>query len=877
MAMKLTKYLSFLLPLFMVGCETTVGLNIDEVVTSDTESLSFIAEGGEDAIEFDIPCYWEASISEDADWLTLSEYSGNSGRNYINVTAEENKTIEARETVITIYNDIYEVSKEVTVYQEANDPYITLSNNDLEFGKNESSKSIEVESTIPWSATIVSNPDWLTITPTKGDNGTTTLKVTVKGNNTIDNRSANIKIENSEYKLSKVLTITQSMGDGNASVSSKEISIPSEGDTKSIDIESNTPWKAKCDAEWISLSPTSGSKGKTTMSVSAEENPYAESRTATITIVDNNQKVLSKINVTQQGGSSAYINLSNNSIAVKFNIPYTLNIESTVTWAAEYDADIISVTPNSGIGKVDATITIIGQTTDSVDVRFYNEDFGVSTTLHITPDYTNCIFYTTSDGNIVSPYNSNGFGATIISNKIINGIGAIVFDDSITTIGTEAFYSCDSLTSVTIGDSVTTIGYEAFGWCESLTSVTIPDSVTTIGDYAFNGCSSLTSVYISDIAAWCNIPFGDSYSNPLCYADNLYLNNELVTDLTIPDSVTTIREGAFALCESLTSVTIPDSVTTIGYDAFYGCSSLTSVYCKSITPPAGGYDMFYNNAYDRKIYVPMESVEAYKDASYWSEYKSSIVGYDFENGVVVTPKPANNEIWYTNGSMTEATTPHETDAFGANIVSNTYDAEKECWVIKFDGDVTTIGEHAFLYCESLTSVTIPDSVTTIGYEAFYGCSSLTSVTIGDSVTTIGTQAFSGCDSLTSVTIGDSVTKIGWNAFRGCSSLTSVTIPDSVTTIGEHAFRNCESLTSVTIGNSVTTIGESAFRDCRSLTGVYCKATTPPSLGSYAFKYYNYGYYYNIGCDIYVPTESVEAYKSASGWSDYKSYIVGYNF
>ena len=530
----------------MVGCETTVGLNIDEVVTSYTESLSLTAEGGEDAIEFDLLCDWEASISEDADWLTLNKYSGNSGRNYIDVTAEENKSIEAREAVITIYNDIYKVSKEVTVYQEANDPYITLSNNDLEFDKNESSKSIEIESSIPWSATIVSNPDWLTITPTKGDKGTTTLKVTVKGNNTIDSRSANIKIENSEYKLSKVLTITQSMGDATVSVSSKEISILPVSDPKSIEIESNTPWKAKCDAKWISLSPTSGSKGKTTMSVSVKENPYEESRTATITIVDNNQKELAKINVTQQGCSSAYIHLSNNSIAVKFNIPYTLNIESSISWSAEYDADIVSVTPNSGIGKVDATITIISPTTDSVDIRFYNNDYSVSTTLHITPDYTNCIFYTTSDGNIVSPYNSNAFGATIISNEIINGIGAIVFDDSVTTIGDEAFYCC-----------------------YLLTSVTIPDSVTTIGDYAFWGCSSLTSV------------------------------------------------------------TIPDSVTEIGNETFAFCSSLTSVYCKATTPPAGGYYMFECNASDRKIYVPMESVEAYKSASYWSNYASYIVGYNF--------------------------------------------------------------------------------------------------------------------------------------------------------------------------------------------------------------------------------------------------------
>ena len=826
-----------------------MGLNIDEVVTSCTESLSFNAEGGEDAIEFNLLCDWKASISEDADWLTLNKYSGNSGRNYIDVTAEENKTIEAREAVITIYNDIYEVSKEVTVYQKANDPYITLSNNELEFDKNESSKSIEVESNIPWSATIVSNLDqttitptnWITITPTNGDNGTTTLKVTVKGNNTIDIRSADIKIENSEYKLSKVLTITQSVGDANASVSSEEISIPSEGDTKSIDIESNTNWKAKCDAEWISLSPTSGSKGETTMSVSTEENPYAESRTTTITIVDNNQKELAKINVTQQG-SSAYINLSNNSIAVKFNIPYTLNIESTVTWAAEYDADIVSVTPNSGIGKVDATITIIGQTTDSVDVRFYNDDFGVSTVLHITPDYTNCIFYTTSDGNIVSPYKSDAFGATIISNEIINGIGAIVFDDSVTSIGSSAFYNCDSLTSViipdsvtTIGDyafrgcssltsvtipdsvtsigqyafsscsnltsvnipdSVTTIGDDAFYNCRSLTSVTIPDSVTTIGKYAFEDCSSLTGVYISDIAAWCNISFGSLDSNPLYYARNLYLNNELVTDLIIPDSITKIRFSAFYGCESLTSVTIPDSVTSIGSYAFRSCSSLTSITIPDSVTTIGKY--------------------AFSGCS----------------------------------SLTSVTIPDS---------------------------VTTIGERVFSNCSSLTSVTIPDSVTTIGNYAFGACTSLTSVTIGDSVTTIGEEAFYNCRSLTSVTIPDSVTSIGSSAFYGCTSLTSVTIPDSVTTISKSAFSGCSSLTSVTIPDSVTSIGSFAFDGCSSLTSVYCKATTPPSLGSYAFKY-NIGYdYYNIGCDIYVPTESVEAYKSASGWSEYADDIVGHDF
>ena len=223
----------------------------------------------------------------------------------------------------------------------------------------------------------------------------------------------------------------------------------------------------------------------------------------------------------------------------------------------------------------------------------------------------------------------------------------------------------------------------------------------------------------------------------------------------------------------------------------------------------------------------------------------------------------NNEIWYTNGSTTEATTPYKTDVFGANIVSNTYDAAKECWIIKFDGDVTTIGEYAFNWCDSLTSVTIPDSVTTIGVGAFAVCNrltefkgkfasedsrclivdgilnsfapaGLTEYTTPNSVTTIGSYAFYGCSSLTSVTIPDSVTTIGDSAFRYCINLTSVTIGDIVTTIGDGAFSVCSSLTSVTIGDSVTTIGDGAFAYCSSLTCV----TIPDSvttIGSWAFE------------------------------------------
>ena len=212
--------------------------------------------------------------------------------------------------------------------------------------------------------------------------------------------------------------------------------------------------------------------------------------------------------------------------------------------------------------------------------------------------------------------------------------------------------------------------------------------------------------------------------------------------------------------------------------------------------------------------------------------------------------------------------------------------DKSVKQVIIDDGVTTIGEWAFRGCSSLTSVTIPNSVTTIGEEAFRDCSSLTSITIPNSVTTIGESAFRGCSSLTSIRIPNSVTTIGGEAFSHCRALTSVTIPNSVTTIGEWTFCECSSLTSVTIPNSVTTIGSGAFSFCSSLTSVtipnsvttigsgafyYCneikqitsEAVTPPDCYRYAFKGIN-----TRECKLFVPKNSVDAYKREYGWKEF---------
>ena len=166
---------------------------------------------------------------------------------------------------------------------------------------------------------------------------------------------------------------------------------------------------------------------------------------------------------------------------------------------------------------------------------------------------------------------------------------SVTIGNSVTSIGYNAFANCSHLTSITIPNSVTSIGYWAFQWCTGLTSVTIGSGVTSIGESAFSFCIDLKKVIVKDIAAWCGIKFDGSDSNPLCYARHIYSDEDTeITNLIIPNSVTSIGNFAFQYCSGLTSVTIGNSVTSIGNYAFLGCSGLTSVTIGSGVTSIGG-------------------------------------------------------------------------------------------------------------------------------------------------------------------------------------------------------------------------------------------------------------------------------------------------
>lgn len=223
-------------------------------------------------------------------------------------------------------------------------------------------------------------------------------------------------------------------------------------------------------------------------------------------------------------------------------------------------------------------------------------------------------------------------GLTLIANnefKECTSLTSITIPNNVTSIGDYAFANCSSLTSIIIPNKVTSIGKETFSGCTSLTRVVIPKSVTSIGAKAFWKCGSLKEVYYTgDLSTWCKIDI-DHFGSPFLGYAKLYINGVEQTDITIPSSITKIKDYAFSNCISLTSVTIPDSVTSIGANAFSYCKGLTKVYFKSTTPPTIHSQAFNGNAPGRKIYVPRSSVEAYKSAEGWSMYANYIEGYDF--------------------------------------------------------------------------------------------------------------------------------------------------------------------------------------------------------------------------------------------------------
>lgn len=244
------------------------------------------------------------------------------------------------------------------------------------------------------------------------------------------------------------------------------------------------------------------------------------------------------------------------------------------------------------------------------------------------------------------------------------------------------------------------------------------------------------------------------------------------------------------------------------------------------------------------------------------------------------------------------------NCFNTPIISHEFSGKKG--IIKCKGVITSINDEAFYECQTLQSIILPESIESIGGWAFCNCIALKNVNFTERLTHIGSAAFASCEQLSEIVIPNGIEEIEESAFFGCSGLSriagkyastderclvidnvliqfapagidSYTIPSDIVAIKNDAFYNSTSLKSITIPSSVQSIGDYAFLYCFNLQDIYCEPTTPPTLGEMVFDNEDNGNITPIGCTIHVPTQSVEAYKTATNWDIYKEYIKGYDY
>ena len=293
---RLFKYI-FMLPLLLVvSCVYDEGLSIEEVLKVSGDTFEFAA--AVDSTEFTIESYCGWEIKCEADWVSFSDYEGESKDVKNVLMVSENLSVNARTAQAEIINDRYGINIKLNISQEAGAPYIKTSSERLEFEEEGGLAEIKVSSSVSWEASA--DVDWISISPKSGLSGVTTMTINVNKNTSVDSRSSVIKIVNSEYGIEQEILVTQSECLPELKVNVEKLdNISFDGSSEEVRIESNISWEASVDVDWIEISPKLGLSGVTTMTIDVNENTSVASREGVITLKNEEYSLTSKLIIIQ--------------------------------------------------------------------------------------------------------------------------------------------------------------------------------------------------------------------------------------------------------------------------------------------------------------------------------------------------------------------------------------------------------------------------------------------------------------------------------------------------------------------------------------------------------------------------------------------------
>ena len=402
------------------------------------------------------------------------------------------------------------------------------------------------------------------------------------------------------------------------------------------------------------------------------------------------------------------------------------------------------------------------------------------------------------------------------------------FDFSTVTEATATVYAkwLDKNVSTTLTDAASTIAALDYGTAED------PVVVTVSGVYDEDEFTAMTSAVKSNENAFINLDINGVTG--LTEIPSQWLRNcTTIIGVTLPNTITTIKDGAFRWCEALKSINLPSSLEEIGYASFQCCNSLTSINIPASVTTIEEYAFdscvsletitFQKNCSITVLedYVfgscPITSIEIPKSVITLKSafaYCKKLENVTFETGTQLKEIIGCNYDCHAfqDCPIKSITIPASVETLEDAFGTHSYKTALESIVFEEGSKLKTIGHMAFKNC-LFTEFTIPAGVVTIGSEAFSGCDNLEEITIPDSVTAFeGSCQFLRCQKLAAVTLGTGITEIPAAAFQECAALESISIPDNVTKIGAEALAYCPNLKTVTIGKGVTSIGNSVFKD-----------------------------------------------------------------